>query len=161
VYTSEPLAELLVLIGPVDAELFISSSLDYTDFFVRLCDVLPDGRSLNVCDGLRRFDPSWIRRAEDGTFRVSLPIWPVGHRFGAGHRLRVQVSSGAHPVYAGNLGTGEPSATAVVLRSADQAVHHEPGKLSSVTLPHLRASRRPYGNSARPVAAARSVPTEV
>jgi uncharacterized protein len=66
-------------------------------------------------------------------------MWPVGHRFAAGHRLRLQVSSGAHPVYARNLGTGEPVATATRMQTADQAVYHEPGRLSSVTLPHSHA----------------------
>ena len=64
-------------------------------------------------------------------------MWPIGHRFGAGHRLRVQVSSGAHPVYARNLGTGEPPATATEIRAADQSVYHEPGRVSTVTLPHF------------------------
>ena len=136
VYTSDRLADPLVLIGAVEAELWLNSSLDHTDFFVRLCDVAPDGRSVNVCDGLQRLDPSSIRRSADGTFRVSVPMWPVGHRFGPGHRLRVQVSSGAHPVYARNLGTGELVATATAMRSAEQSVYHEPGKLSFVTLPY-------------------------
>jgi hypothetical protein len=136
VYTSDPLADPLVLIGTVEAELWVNSSLDHTDFFVRLCDVSPDGRSVNVCDGLRRLNPSSIRRSTEGAFRVSVPMWPAGHRFGAGHSLRVQVSSGAHPVYARNLGTDEPAITAIVMQPAEQAVYHEPGKLSFVTLPH-------------------------
>jgi uncharacterized protein len=136
VYTSDPLPDPLVLIGTVEADLWVSSSLDHTDFFVRLCDVAPDGGSFNICDGLRRLDPSSIRRSPDGSFHLSVPMWPVGHRFGAGHRLRVQVSSGAHPVYARNLGTGEDVATATAMRAADQAVYHEPGKLSFLTLPH-------------------------
>jgi uncharacterized protein len=136
VYTSDQLAEPLVLIGTVEAELWVNSSLDNTDFFVRLCDVSPDGRSINVCDGLRRLDPSSIGRSADGAFRVSVPMWPVGHRFGAGHCLRVQVSSGAHPVYARNLGTGEDVTTATAMRPAEQAVFHEPGKLSYVALPY-------------------------
>jgi uncharacterized protein len=135
VYTSDPLVDPLVLIGTVEAELLVDSSLDYTDFFVRLCDVSPDGGSVNICDGLRRLDPTSIRRSAGGTFRVSVPMWPVGHRFGAGHSLRIQVSSGAHPVYARNLGTGEPTTTATVMQAAEQAVYHEPGKLSYVTLP--------------------------
>jgi putative CocE/NonD family hydrolase len=135
VYTSDPLADPLVLIGDVEAELWVNSNLDHTDFFVRLCDVSPDGSSVNLCDGLRRLEPSSIRRSTDGSFRVSIPLWPVGHRLGAGHRLRVQVSSGAHPVYARNLGTGEHIATATTMRAAEQAVYHEPDKLSFVTLP--------------------------
>jgi uncharacterized protein len=136
VYTSDVLVDPIVLIGAVEAELWVSSSLDHTDFFVRLCDVSPDGASSNICDGLRRLDPSSIERSADGTFRLSVPMWPAGHRLGAGHRLRVQVSSGAHPVYARNLGTGEAVATATEMRTAEQGVYHEPGKLSSVTLPH-------------------------
>jgi uncharacterized protein len=139
VYTSEPLAEAVLLIGAVDADLWVSSTLDHTDFFVRLCDVKPDGQSLNVSDGLRRLDPSSIRRSEDGTFPVSIEMWPVGHCFGIGHRLRVQVSSGAHPVYARNLGTGEDVAVATAMRAAEQAVYHEPAKLSFINLPHARS----------------------
>ena len=136
VYTSDRLADPLVLIGTVEAELWVNSSLDHTDFFVRLCDVSPDGTSVNICDGLQRLNPSSIRRSADGSFRVSVPMWPVGHRLGAGHRLRVHVSSGAHPVYARNLGTGEDVATATAMCPAEQAVYHEPGKLSFVTLPY-------------------------
>ena len=44
VYTSDELGEPLELVGPVEAELHVGSSLDHTDFFVRLCDVSPDGR---------------------------------------------------------------------------------------------------------------------
>ncbi len=139
VYTSDPLGEALELVGPVDAELVVESSLDHTDFFVRICDVHPDGRSVNVCDGLQRFEPATISRAADGTFRAAVRVWPIGHRFAPGHRLRVQVSSGAHPVYARNLGTGEPPATATAMRAADQAVHHAPGRESFVTLPHFDA----------------------
>ena len=51
-YTSAPLDRDIEVIGAVSAELFVSSSLEYTDFFVRLCDVDPSGKSLNVCDEL-------------------------------------------------------------------------------------------------------------
>jgi putative CocE/NonD family hydrolase len=139
VYTSDVLDAPLELVGPVEAELFVSSTLDHTDVFVRVCDVHPDGRSVNVCDGLQRFDPSTIRRDADGVFRAAVRVWPAGHRFAPGHRLRVLVASGAHPVYARNLGTGEPPMTATTMRVADQTVFHEPGRASSVTLPHLVA----------------------
>lgn len=29
--------------------------------------------------------------------RVPVALWPTAHRFAPGHRLRVQVSGGAHP----------------------------------------------------------------
>jgi putative CocE/NonD family hydrolase len=137
VYTSEPFTDALELIGTVSAELYVGSSLDHTDFFVRVCDVDPEGGSVNVCDGLQRFDPTTIERAADGSFRAAVRVWPIGHRFAPGHRLRIQVSSGAHPVYARNLGTGEPPATATEMRAADQAVFHDPARPSSITLPHF------------------------
>jgi uncharacterized protein len=137
VYTSAELRDPLELIGPAHADLRVTSSLDHTDLFVRLCDVHPDGRSINVCDGLQRFDPASITRAADGTFSAAVSMWPVGHRFAPGHRLRIQVSSGSHPVYARNLGTADPPAGATTMRSADQVVYHEPGRLSSVLLPHF------------------------
>ena len=96
-FTSDALDAPLELLGPVDAELVVSSTLDHTDFFVRVCDVHPDGRSFNVCDGLQRFDPTTIARGADGTFVATVRVWPIGHRFGAGHRVRVQVSSGRTP----------------------------------------------------------------
>ena len=63
VFTSDVLDRALEIVGPVRADLHVSSSLDHTDFFVRVCDVYPDGRSMNVCDGLQRFTPSTIARA--------------------------------------------------------------------------------------------------
>ena len=38
-------------------------------------------------------------------------MWPTANTFRAGHRIRLQVSSGAHPLFCRNAGTGEPLAT--------------------------------------------------
>jgi putative CocE/NonD family hydrolase len=138
VYTGAPLAEPLELIGAVSATVHLSSELDHFDVFVRLCDVAPDGASTNVCDGLQRFTPERFTRAPDGAIRVHVGLWPTAYRFPAGHRLRVQVSSGAHPVYARNLGTGEPALTATAMRANQVAIHHDPERPSHVTLPHAR-----------------------
>src|ERR1700733_15833712 len=89
VYPPDVLSTPLELVGPVEAELHVGSSLDHTDFFVRLCDVSPEGRSVNVCDGLQRFDPASIHRNQDGTFTAAVALWPVGHTFATGHHLRV------------------------------------------------------------------------
>jgi predicted acyl esterase len=122
----------------VSATIHLESALDHVDVFVRVCDVHPDGVSLNVCDALQRFTSDSIDRAADGVFVAQIDLWPIGHRFAAGHSLRVQVASGSHPVYARNLGTGEPAATATDMVSNDVAVHLSPGRASKVVLPHLR-----------------------
>ncbi|PTL81398.1 CocE/NonD family hydrolase [Vitiosangium sp. GDMCC 1.1324] len=134
-YTSAPLEKDLEVIGPVQAELFIRSSRPHTDFFVRLCDVDPSGRSTNLCDGLLRLVPGGPASEPDGTLRVSIDLWPTAHRFLAGHRIRLQVSSGAHPRFTRNPGTGEPLATAKTLVPADQTVFHDPSHPSALLLP--------------------------
>ncbi len=65
-------------------------------------------------------------------------LWPTAHRFKRGHRIRVQVSSGAFPRYARNYGTGEPRATATRLVAADQAVYHDAAHASAILLPVRR-----------------------
>ncbi len=137
VFTGDALADELVLVGPVSATVHLESALDHVDVFVRVCDVHEDGTSFNVCDALQRFTPETLVRDADGVFAAHIDLWPIGHRFAPGHRLRVQVASGSHPVYARNLGTGEPAETAIDMMTNDVAVHHAPGRESRVVLPHL------------------------
>jgi uncharacterized protein len=135
VFTSAPLPEDLEAMGPVTADLHVASSLDHTDFFVRLCDVAPSGKSTNVCDGLRRLAPGRCPPDAEGCRRVEIDLWPTAHRFARGHRIRVQISSGAHPRYARNPGSGEPLATATRLVAAEQTVYHDPARPSAILLP--------------------------
>lgn len=135
VYTSPPLAAGLDVIGPVGAELFVQSSLEHCDFYVRLCDVEPGGRSTNVCDGLLRLAPGPAGWGSGAIRRVRVELWPTAYRFESGHCLRVQVSSGAHPRFARNTGSGELLAAATRLVPADQAVYHDPDHPSAILLP--------------------------
>jgi predicted acyl esterase len=89
------------------------------------------GRSHNVCDGLLRL-PEFvgddaISSAEksgmtDEPVEVTVAMSSTAYRFGAGHRIRLQVSGGAHPRYARNTGSGEPLATATRLVATDVTV---------------------------------------
>jgi putative CocE/NonD family hydrolase len=134
-YTSSPLQADLEVIGQVTAELHVRSSLEHTDFFARLCDVDPSGRSTAVCDALVRLEPGKPAAEQDGTIRARIDLWPTAYRFKSGHRVRLQVSSGAHPRYARNPGSGEPIATAAKLVPADQQVYHDAGHPSALILP--------------------------
>jgi putative CocE/NonD family hydrolase len=121
-------------LGPAHADIHFRSSREHTDVFVRVCDVGPDGVSLHVCDALIRLTPGQPQRDDHGVARVGFELWPTAHRFARGHRIRVQVSSGAHPRYARNPGTGEDSMRATSLVTADQEVFHDRERPSSVTL---------------------------
>ncbi len=135
VYTSAPLEQDLEIIGPVTADLYVRSSLEHTDFFVRLCDVAPDGKSTNITDGIRRLAPGSVAAEPDGSVRVHVELWPTANRFRRGHRVRVLIASGAHPRFARNTGSGEPLARATILRAADQTIYHDPAHPSHILLP--------------------------
>ncbi len=142
-YTTPPLASDVEVIGPVRLELYARSSLAHTDFFGRLCDVHPDGRSINVCDGLFRVEPAASNLAKvlepsqgsDGILRIEVDMWATAHRFRQGHRIRLQVSSGAHPRWARNLGTGEPIASGTRMLVAGQTIYHGSAHPSALVLP--------------------------
>ena len=65
----------------------------------------------------------------------------TAHRFGAGHRLRVQISGGAHPRFARNTGTGDPQATATRLVAVDIEIGHGPSQPCLLSLPAAAADR--------------------
>ncbi|MGD0239950.1 MAG: CocE/NonD family hydrolase [Streptosporangiaceae bacterium] len=131
-FTSIPLTEDLEILGPVSAWLRIHASHPYHDVFARLCDVDPDGRSRNICDGLIRHQPG-DRPA--GATAITVPMSSAAYRFGAGHRIRLQVSGGAHPRYARNTGTADPQATATRLVPVDIRLLHDPETPCTLSLP--------------------------
>jgi putative CocE/NonD family hydrolase len=128
-YTTAVLEEDVEVIGEVSAEIWVRSSLHCADVFARLCDVDPRGRSANVCDGLTSLTGA------DQITCAAVRLWPTAYRFKRGHRIRVQISSGAFPRYNRNPGTGEPRATATTLHAADQEVFHDAGHPSAIILP--------------------------
>jgi putative CocE/NonD family hydrolase len=134
-YTTPPLTRHVEVIGPVRLELFIGSNLPYTDFVGRLCDVAPDGRSTNICDGLFRVEPGRGEAQSDGSLRVKIDMWATAYRFRPGHRLRLQVASGAFPRWSRNLGSGEAVATGANMAVAEQTIYHDEAHPSALVLP--------------------------
>jgi len=140
VFRGDVLTEALTLAGEPVARMRVRSSAPSFDVFVRITDVHPDGRSMTVCDGIRRIgsigtaDTDPVADA-DGFREVDVTLWPTFHRFAPGHRISVQVSSGAHPRYARNPGTGEPAAVAASLVIGEQEISHDGPAASRVTLP--------------------------
>jgi hypothetical protein len=152
-FTTEPLAETVEAVGDVSVEVWVRSDAASFDIFARVCDVDADGSSWNVCDGLARYSDAAASDAPiadapiadapspetaaspDGARLVRVSLWPLGHRFAAGHCIRLQISSGAHPRYARNPGTGEDPATATELRAVDIELVHDREHPSALLLP--------------------------
>lgn len=92
---------------------------------------------MNGCDGLTSLTGADVPKLAE------INLWATAHRFKRGHRIHVQVFCGTFPRYARNHGTGEPIATAVELRAADQTVHHDPELPSAIILPCAATTPKP------------------
>ena len=62
-------------------------------------------------------------------------------RFGAGHRIRVEVTSSNFPKFVRNLNTGGPNESESKGQIADNVIHHGPGLQSYVELPVVGPGR--------------------
>jgi putative CocE/NonD family hydrolase len=135
-FTTAPLDTTLEAIGPTRVELCARASGPNFDLFARVCDVDPQGASWNVCDALASVAPGRFQYSDEtGAWRVEFDLWPIAHRFAAGHRIRLQVSSGAHPRYIRNPGTGENPLDAGTLLPVDVEILHGPEHRSALVLP--------------------------
>ena len=133
IFTSARCRQSVEFIGYVTLTLYVNSSCDYTDFYGRLCDVHPDGRSMNICEGLFRVTPEKGEILADGSRRIEISLWATAYHFKSDHALRLQVSSGAHPRWNRNLGTGDPLGTTGEV--ADQTIYHDANHPSVLILP--------------------------
>jgi putative CocE/NonD family hydrolase len=134
-YTTDPLESTLEAVGPVRVGVWVRASSPYFDVFARVCDVDEAGASWNVCDALVRDVPGRFESDVGGAQKVTFALWPTAHRFAAGHRIRLQVSSGAHPRYLRNPGTGEDPNIASSTVPVDIEVLHDEGHPSALVLP--------------------------
>jgi putative CocE/NonD family hydrolase len=133
-YTSDPCPSDITVAGALAAEVWLRTGQPHVDVVVRLCDVDPSGGSRNISDGILRLGPA-TPGAEDGTFCVRVRLAPTALTFRRGHRIRLQLSSGAHPLFARNTGSGERLATAARLVATGIEVFHDPGHPSAIELP--------------------------
>ncbi len=139
VFTSSVLDEPLEVTGPIKAYIFAASSAVDTDFTVKLCDVYPSGKSLNIADGIIRAryresltDPTLIEPGK--VYKYEVDLWATSMLFRKGHRIRVQVSSSNFPRFDRNSnagGKGGPENYAV----AEQTVYHDSEHPSHILLP--------------------------
>lgn len=128
VFTSEPLQYDLEVTGRIRTILEAESSAPSTDWVARLCDVHPDGRSFNLCDGITR-----VSRDADRRQRIEIDLWSTSNVFLAGHRVRVHVTSSNFPRWDRNLNTGRQDAADFA--TAQQRVHHTNDAASWIELP--------------------------
>jgi putative CocE/NonD family hydrolase len=110
-YQTPPLAEDLVVAGPIDVELWVSTTGTDADFVVKLIDVFPDSPNAADQPGYEMMVRSEVFR---GRFRnsfekpepfvpgqptkISFELLDVLHRFRKGHQLMIHVQSTWFPL---------------------------------------------------------------
>jgi putative CocE/NonD family hydrolase len=145
VFTSEPLHAPLQVSGHIMVKLWASSSAPDTDWVARLLDVHPDGFSQRLTDTIVRASyqgPSPYPRSRNefspltpGTIReYTLDLWDVANVFMAGHRIRVEITSGFMPLFSRNLNTGQNNLTTAAMKIAEQTIYHDPKHPSQILL---------------------------
>ncbi len=149
VYTTEPLSEGMEITGPVRARIHFSTDVPDTDITVKLLDVQPDGRALNISHGIARArfrnsysEPELLEAGE--VYLVEVELFPTSNYFQAGNRIRIEVSSSDFPNFARNLNTAESSDTGRQMQLARTRIHHSTRHPSHIELPVV-----PAGSSRR------------
>lgn len=142
VYTSAPLEESLTLHGRFVAELHVAADAPDCDVFCWLADLPPSGHTTQISRGqLRlRYREGYDRQVPltpDEVVKVRIEMDHVGHRLEQGHRLRLLIGSSLFPLLDPNPNTGEPTATAIEMRTARETVFHDGARPSRLLLPIL------------------------
>jgi putative CocE/NonD family hydrolase len=130
----------LEVTGPVKVILYGASSAKDTDWTAKLVDVHPDGRAINLCDGIIRAryrdsqnNASLIQPSK--IYRYEIDLWVTSNVFLPGHKIRVEISSSNFPRFDRNPNTGEPFGTGTRLIKAAQTIYHDKGHPSHILLP--------------------------
>jgi predicted acyl esterase len=143
VYTSAPLADDLLIVGPIKAVVYAATEGPDTDFTAKLTVVHPDGYVRNVEDGILR---GRYLNAPSGTpqmlnpgqvYRFEIDCGATALRVKAGERLRVEVSSSNFPKYDRNPNTGVEPLEATEFVAVTQTVYHTREYASHIIIPVL------------------------
>jgi putative CocE/NonD family hydrolase len=148
VYRTPPLDHDVEVTGPISVRLWAASSAADTDFVARLTDIYPDGRALNLTDGILR---ARYRRSAHGETKPSLiepgrpyefviDLWATSNLFRAGHRIGLHITSSCFPRWDRNPNTGHSFGADAELQTAHQTILHDREHPSYVVLPIVGAS---------------------
>jgi len=140
VYTTPPMEKALEVTGPVSLEAYVSSSAVDTDLVGKLVDVNPDGRAINLTEGILRLRyRNSLERAElmapDETCKVIVDLWATANVFLPGHRLRLEVTSSSFPRFDRNLNVAANPETAATPVKATTTILHDRDHPSALILP--------------------------
>ena len=141
VYQTPPLENPLSVIGRVSVRLWVASDAPDTDFTAKLIDVRADGSAVNITYGILRcrYREGYATEADPlrpgQVYEIEIALNPTAIVFGAGHRIRLDISSSDFPNFDRNHNTGRDFWSDTELRPARQTVFHDRNRPSRLILP--------------------------
>jgi len=142
IYSTKPLEEGIEITGSVKMVLYASSSAKDTDFLVKLIDVYPRGKAINILDaGIRaRFrnseeNPSLIEPRK--IYEYEIELGNTSNYFRKGHILRIEITSSNFPRFDINSnlgGEGQPGDYII----AEQKIYHTQEFPTHLLIPVLK-----------------------
>jgi len=140
VYESEPLERSLILLGPIRATLYASTTGTDTDWFVTLYAVSENNEHVQMVRGTIRArfrrsleHPEPLRPGAVEEYPIDL--WHFGIQLSKGWKLRVEVASAYFPEFSRNLNTGGNNEMETRSMPAEQKVFHTAQYPSHISLP--------------------------
>lgn len=130
VYTSDELGKDITIIGAVNAEIMVATNGHSADIAVKLVDVHPDGRALNIVNSIQRaeFTPGYPKR-------IQVELGSTAMVIKCGHRIRVEVSSSNFPHIDLNPSTEDISTRTIHFKGSEHKIYRGGINQSFITLP--------------------------
>lgn len=142
IFETDALTHAVTMVGSATATLFVSCDCPDFDLWVRLLDVYPDGRAINLMspgtdvqrvsyrDGQKH---PVLQPGEIVALRMNGLL--TANQFKVGHRIRLQVSASFAPHLSRNLQTGLSEIESAASVPATIKVHHDTEYQSALVMP--------------------------
>jgi predicted acyl esterase len=144
IFETPALETPLEITGQVRCKLYVSSDAPDTDFTAKLVDVYPDGREINLLDGIMRVklregfaQPLPLLEGPGQVVAVDIDLWTTSIVINAGHKIALHISSSNYPRFEVNPNTGDdfPPEDATAMRAAENSIHFGGEYPSALLLP--------------------------
>ncbi|HEY7182183.1 MAG TPA: CocE/NonD family hydrolase [Blastocatellia bacterium] len=155
IYKTAPMKDSIEIGGPIDLDLYFSTSAKDTDFFASLVDIDEKGemRVIGIPGKIRaRYLSGWEKPTllQPGkVYKAAIELWDTAHQVKKGHRLGVIINSQQFPGYARNLNTGEPIMNATRMVAAHQTIYHDAKRPSALRFRLLPQAQKQIAGSAK------------
>jgi len=148
-YTTPVLVEDVEVTGWIKATVYAATTATATDFIMKLMDVYPDGRSMNLVTGGIRGRYRKDRRKPEALVPGQVEKFEIAMRatanvFKKGHRIRVELMSSNAGLYDVNPNQfiDLRTCTEKDYVTAEQTIYHDVEHPSSITLPIIPVSHK-------------------